>query len=81
MTIIGYLIPLPNTGWAVNCPQCNHVQDRPTWMYDGTHIRVFHENVFPYSQHCFTCKRRLVLGKPGWPDLFDGKPRFSHPTQ
>jgi hypothetical protein len=35
---------------------------------------IFRENIFPYTQHCATCRALLVAGQtPAWPELFDGR--------
>lgn len=31
---------------------------------------MYRVNIWPYQQHCMCCKRELVKGQKGWPELF-----------
>lgn len=35
-------------------------------------VRLYHSNIYPYSQHCATCGIEMVMAQgPAWPELFD----------
>jgi len=36
-------------------------------------VEVYPVNIGDYFQDCAMCGRRLHEGKPGWPELFDGR--------
>ena len=59
---VGWLRPLSESFVAI-CNECKTDSDK---------IPIFEVNVYPYNQHCYTCKLTLVEGGEFWPDLFDG---------
>jgi len=59
---IGWLRPLSESFVGI-CNDCK---------VDSDKTPLFHTNVYPYNQHCFTCKVELVKGGDAWPELFNG---------
>ncbi len=37
-------------------------------------VPVYRSNIGSYAQHCSKCKREVVKGAQGWPNLFDKRP-------
>ena len=60
---IGYLC----NGNYILCEACHKPRET---TQPGT--RIFAENIGQYEQRCFSCKRILHAGHPGWPELFEG---------
>jgi len=61
--LIGYLIGSGAGHYTVHCEEC--CKDKK--------IKIHKKDIFPYSQHCFLCKKELVKGESGYIDLFNGQ--------
>lgn len=63
---IGYLV----AGLQVKCLECGE-EDWNNKTCNSQIARLFHINVFPYSQTCHCCGKKIVEPKtPSWCELF-----------
>ena len=59
-------------GFRIVCPRCAG----PLGFILPGRVRaaVYAENVWPYRAVCAVCEKILEPGRPGWPELYDGRP-------